>query len=180
MAHVGFGVKALEGKVQMVTNALTHRSFDTITQGVKPMMNFPIAELLDEQRCYDFLLSVLHPEGLHCRNGHPLPPDQAPHDRHRDPIFVYRCRVCGNVFNIFTDTIWSESRYSCPVLVIQDKCVTIVLIMRGIIQGVPTNHLAAELGIDRSHLLKRRHEIQKLAQDHLPRTVLYGQYRVHP
>lgn len=135
------------------------------------MMNFPIAELLDEQRCYDFLLSVLHSEGLHCRNGHPLPPDQAPHDRHRDPIFDYRCRVCGNVFNIFTDTIWSGSRYSC---------VTIVLIMRGIIQGVPTNHLAAELGIDRSHLLKRRHEIQKLAQDHLPRTVLYGQYRVHP
>ena len=37
---------------------------------------------------------------------------------------------------------------------------------------VPTNHLAAELGIDRSHLLKRRHVIQKLAQDHLPRSSL--------
>ncbi len=127
------------------------------------MMIFPIDELLDEQRCYDFLLKVLHPEGLHCRNGHPLPLDQAPHDRHRDPIFDYRCRVCGNVHNIFTDTIWSGSRYSC---------VTIVLIIRGVVQGTPTKHLAEELGIDRSHLLKRRHAIQELAKEHLPRSPL--------
>ena len=65
------------------------------------MMIFPIGELLDEQRCYDFLLEVLHPEGLHCPNGHLLPPDQTPHDRHRDPLFDYRCRVCGKVCNIF-------------------------------------------------------------------------------
>jgi hypothetical protein len=127
------------------------------------MMIFPIDELLDEQRCYDFLLKVLHPEGLHCRNGHPLPADQAPSDRHRDPIFDYKCRVCGNVYNIFTGTTWSGSRYSC---------VTIVLIMRGVVQGTPTKHLAEELGIDRSHLLKRRHAIQELAKEHLPRSSL--------
>lgn len=127
------------------------------------MMIFPIDELLDEQRCYDFLLKVLHPEGLHCPDGHPLPPDQAPHDRHRGPIFDYRCRVCGKVYNIFTDTIWSGSRYSC---------VTIVLIMRGIIQGKPTKHLAEELRIDRPHLLKRRHAIQKLAKEQLSRSSL--------
>jgi transposase-like protein len=122
------------------------------------MMIFPIDELLDEQQCYDFLLKVLHPEGLHCPNGHPLPSDQAPHDRHRDPIFDYKCRVCGKVYNLFTGTIWSGSRYPCR---------TIVLIMRGIAQGVPTKHLAQELGIDRSHLLNRRHQIQKLAEERL-------------
>ena len=127
------------------------------------MMIFPIDELMDEQCCCDFLLKVLHPEGLHCCNGHPLPSDQAPHDRHRDPIFDYKCRVCGNVHNIFTDTIWSGSRYSC---------VTIVLIIRGVVQGTPTKHLAEELGIDRSHLLKRRHAIQELAKEHLPRSPL--------
>jgi transposase len=127
------------------------------------MMIFPIGELMDEQRCYDFLLEVLHPDGLHCPNGHPLPPDQAPHDRHRDPIFDYRCRVCGKVYNIFTDTIWSGSRYSC---------VTIVLSIRGVVQGVPTQHLAEELGIDRSHLLKRRHEIQQWAKERLPCSAL--------
>jgi transposase-like protein len=67
----------------------------------------------------------------------------------------YRCRKCGAVFNIFTNTIWSKSRYSCA---------TIVLILRGVAQGVPTAHLARELGIDRTHLLERRHEIQRLIE----------------
>jgi hypothetical protein len=61
------------------------------------MMRFPIGDILDEQECYDFLMWVLHPEGLKCPNGHPLPPDQAPHDRHRAPIVDYRCRLCGTV-----------------------------------------------------------------------------------
>jgi hypothetical protein len=125
------------------------------------MMIFPIGKLLDEQRGYDFLLEVLHPEGLHCPSGHPLPPDQTPHDRHRDPILDYKCRACGKVYNIFTETIWSGSRYSC---------VTIVLIVRGIVQGTPTKHLAEESGIDRPHLLKRRHEIQSWAKERLPRS----------
>jgi hypothetical protein len=62
------------------------------------------------------------------------------------------------VFNLFTDTIWSGSRYTC---------VQIVLILRGIAQGVPTEHLAHELGIDRSQLLERRHEIQRLIEHNL-------------
>jgi transposase-like protein len=122
------------------------------------MMVFPIDELLDEQASYDFLLRVLQPEGLRCPNGHSLPPDQAPHDRHRAPIVDYRCRECGAVFNIFTGTIWSKSRYQCS---------TIILIMRGIAQGVSTKHLAEELDIDRSHLLRRRHAIQELLREHL-------------
>jgi transposase-like protein len=122
------------------------------------MMIFPIDELLDEQACYDFLLRLLQPEGLRCPNGHSLPPDQAPHDRHRAPIVDYRCRECGSVFNIFTGTIWWKSRYQCS---------TIILIMRGIAQGVSTKHLAEELGIDRSHLLRRRHVIQELLREHL-------------
>jgi transposase-like protein len=127
------------------------------------MIRFPIGEMMDEQACYDFLMEVLHPAGLCCPHGHPLPPDRAPHDRHRDPIFDYRCRVCGAVFNIFTNTIWSKSRYPCS---------TIVLIVRGVAQGKSTKHLAEELGIDRSHLLKRRHTIQKLALEKLPASPL--------
>ena len=122
------------------------------------MLIFPIDELLDEQSCYDFLLRTLHPDGLHCPNGHRLPPDQAPHDRHRAPILDYRCRECGAVYNLFTHTIWSKSRYSCR---------QIVLILRGIAQGVPTKHLAEELKLDRSHLLARRHQIQQLVEQRL-------------
>jgi transposase-like protein len=117
------------------------------------MLRFPIGDLLDERACHDFLLRRLHPTGLACPQGHRLPPDQAPHDRHRAPIGDYRCRACGAVFNLFTGTIWSKSHYPCS---------TIVLILRGIAQGTPTAHLAAELGIDRGHLLERRHAIQAL------------------
>jgi transposase-like protein len=71
--------------------------------------------------------------------------------RHRAPILDYRCRRCGAVKNLFTNTLFSKTRY---------RCSTIVLMVRGIAQGTPSKHLADELGIDRGHLLSRRHEIQ--------------------
>jgi hypothetical protein len=40
--------------------------------------------------------------------------------------------------------------------------------LRGIAQGVPTAHLAAELHVDRSHLLRRRHAIHALLEQRLP------------
>ena len=43
------------------------------------MIAFPIQSLMDEQACYDYLLSVLYPQGLHCPQGHPLPADQGAH-----------------------------------------------------------------------------------------------------
>jgi transposase-like protein len=122
------------------------------------MMTFPIQELMDEQKCYDYLLKVLHPQGLTCPAGHPLHPVQEPHDRHRAPVFDYRCPECGRVFDAFTQTVWSGGRYTC---------VQMVLILRGIAQGVPTEHLADELGIDRSHLLAQRLETQKLLEQRL-------------
>lgn len=123
------------------------------------MMRFPISELLSQQECHDYLLRTLYPNGLQCRHGHPLPPNQAPHDRSRAPIFDYRCRVCSNVFNVFTNTVWEGTHYDC---------VTIVLIMRGFVQGIPTLQLAQELELDYGTLLERRHQIQQLALDRKP------------
>ena len=122
------------------------------------MIIFPIQELMDEQKCYDYLLHVLHPNGLRCPVRHPLAAGQQPHDRHRAPVLEYRCRECGAVFNAFTGSVWSGSRYTC---------VQMVLVVRGIAQGIPTEHLAEELGIDRSHLLEKRHEIQQLLEQRL-------------
>ena len=31
------------------------------------MIKFPLTELLDEQACYEWLMKVLHPQGLHCQ-----------------------------------------------------------------------------------------------------------------
>jgi transposase len=126
-------------------------------------MRFPLTELLDERESYNFLLKTLHPDGLKCKHGHPLPPDQKPHDRRRDPIFDYRCRICGNVFNIFTGTVWQGTPYDCR---------KIVLVMRGVAQGTPTRQLADELEVDYGTLLERRHRIQKLALEHKLETPL--------
>jgi transposase-like protein len=123
------------------------------------MITFPIQALMDEQACYDYLLQVLHPQGLRCPQGHPLAVEQGAHDRHRAPLVDYRCKTCGAVFNVFTNTLWSKTRY---------RCATIVLILRGVAQGVPTAHLARELDLDRAHLLEHRHEIQQLVEQHFP------------
>ena len=109
---------------------------------------------MDETASYRLLLSALHPKGLHCPKGHELPPNQAPHDRHREPVVDYRCRACGKVFNVFTGTPFQGTRHPPGRL---------VMILRGFCQGVPTLHLAEELGINRRHLLPLRHRVQGLA-----------------
>ena len=127
------------------------------------MMRFPITDLLDGQECYNFLLQVLRPDGLKCPEGHPLPLNQAPHNYSRTPVVSYRCRICGCVYNLLTGTVWSGTHYDC---------VTIVLVMRGIAQGIPTKHLADELKLDYGTLLDRRHKIQQLALDNKPNETL--------
>jgi len=92
------------------------------------MLRFPREGLLDEQACYDLLLQALHPDGLHCPQGHPLPPGQKPRDRHRAPVMDYQCRRCGAVYNIYTGTVLKGTRWPCS---------TGVLIRRGVAQGTP-------------------------------------------
>jgi hypothetical protein len=77
-----------------------------------------------------------HPEGLSCPNGHEPSSDWAPHDRRREPIVDYRCRKCGAVFNIFTDTMWSKTHYDPS---------TIVMLLRGFAKGVPTKWLTDKM-----------------------------------
>jgi transposase-like protein len=90
-------------------------------------MRFPLTDLLDEQESYNFLLKTLHPDGLTCKHDHVLPSNQKPQDRSRDPLFDYRCRKCGNVFNILTNTAWQGSHYGMR---------TIVLAIRGFTQPI--------------------------------------------
>lgn len=71
----------------------------------------------------------------------------------------YRCRVCGKVFNAFSGTIWSKTKYRPSV---------IVQILKGIAQGMPTQYLAFELKIDRSTLTTRRQKIQALLAHNFP------------
>ena len=120
------------------------------------LMDFPIAELMDEQACYDWLVAWLHPSGLACPRcqGHDT---YYAHRRDRAPILDYRCRDCRCVFNAFTGTALRGTKR---------RPVQLLLILRGFAQGATTARLARELGCDRLELLKFRHKLQGLAFEH--------------
>ena len=112
-------------------------------------MDFPIADLMDEDACYAKLLHALHPEGLRCpRCGSGR---YGVHRKHRAPVLDHRCRDCRSVFNAFTGTVFRKTNRRPSAL---------VLILRGFAQGVPTAKMARELGCDRMKLLELRHRIQ--------------------
>ena len=125
-------------------------------------MDFPIQPFMDEDACYRFLLTLVHPDGLHCprcqsREGFIV------HRYYREPVLDYRCRACRRVFNAWTGTVFQGTHYRPSML---------ILILRGFAQGVSTAQLARELGCSRRHLLKLRHQWQAHARSGLDRTPL--------
>ena len=124
-------------------------------------MDFPIAELMDEDACYAKLVAWLHPDGLACPRCHRADRMRV-HRSHRAPVRDYRCGHCRRVFNAFTGTALHGTKRRPSQL---------VLIARGFAQGVPTAQLARELDCDRSELLVLRHRLQDLAfrkRDRMP------------
>ena len=115
------------------------------------MLDFPVLDLIPEDLCYQKLVDTLHPRGLCCPNGHPLPTDQAPPDRYRPPVVRYKCRPCKRVFTAFPGT---------PLARTHDTCVQLVLILRGFLRGDSTKSLAEQLSLSRSTLLDFRHRVQ--------------------
>ena len=116
-------------------------------------MDFPITQLMDEDACYRYLLEVLHADGLACprcggRDGLKV------HRRHRAPVLDYRCSACKRVFNAFTGTAFHKTHR---------RPSEVVLILRGIAQGVTTARLARELRRSRPPLLGLRHRLQASA-----------------
>ena len=126
------------------------------------MMIFSLTSFMDEDKCYDFLREILHPNGLHCPKCQCSVEDSTIHRKDRAPVLYYKCEN-GHVYNIFTKTVWQGTHHSCSV---------IIRILQGIAQGVSTRHLSQELGIDRKHLLERRHKLQNFVDEACIRTPL--------
>jgi transposase-like protein len=118
------------------------------------MVQFPIQALMSFEKCYKFLLGILHPLGLHCPDGHPLVERQKPHKFRKNGLPCYRCQACGKVFNIFTGTILKGIHYDC---------INIVLMLRGFAKGDTTQMLSKELKVSYNALLDWRHLLQEFA-----------------
>jgi transposase-like protein len=125
-------------------------------------MDFPLTDLMDQDACYQKLVTLLHPDGLSCPNCEAADHLRV-HRRHRAPVLDYRCTGCGRVFNAFAGTALAGTHR---------KPAEIMLILRGFAQGVPTAQLARELGCDRKHLLELRRAMQGRAERWLDRDPL--------
>jgi transposase len=125
-------------------------------------MDFPINDLMDENACYQFLLDLFHPQGLHCPRCQTLDRLLIQHF-YREPVLNYRCAHCGRVFNAWTGTLFQGTHW---------RPTQIVLILRGFTQGVSTAQLARELSCSRRHLLDIRHKFQAHGQFNLDRNPL--------
>ncbi len=125
-------------------------------------MDFPLTDLMDQDACYHKLVTLLHPGGLACPACRAADHLRV-HRRHRAPVLDWRCTACGRVFNAFTGTEL-EGTHRRPA--------EVMLILRGIAQGVPTAQLARELGCDRKHLLTLRRRLQGHAERWLDRRPL--------
>jgi transposase-like protein len=124
-------------------------------------MDFPITDLMDEDACYAQVVEWLHPNGFVCPRCHEGD-RMVVHRRRRPPVLDYRCGHCKRVFNAFTNTALHG---------VKRRPAELVLIVRGIAQGVATAQLARELECDRSELLNLRHRLQDLAfgnRDRMP------------
>lgn len=122
------------------------------------MLVFPIFELLDEQKCYEWLVNVLHPKGLHCSRCRGHVSEATIHRRDRAPVLYYHC-TCGRIYNAFAGTVWQGTQRSCA---------QIIAILQGFAQGKTTAHLARELRTDRIQLLELRHRMQANARAQCP------------
>jgi transposase-like protein len=125
-------------------------------------MDFPIDDLMDEDKCYHFLLDLFHPMGLLCPRCHTQEGLRI-HHSYREPVFNYRCSQCKCVSNAWTGTIFKGTHWRPSQM---------VLILRGFTQGVPTAQLARELSCSRRHLLDLRHRFQDQAKSNLDRKPL--------
>lgn len=115
-------------------------------------MDFPLAYPPSPEECYQFLISLLHPKGLHCPEGHSLTTCKI-HRRNRAPIIDYRCNNCGRIFNIFSETVLKGTKYNVTQII---QCID------GIISGIPITQLAKEMKVDRKCLGKTCRKIKDL------------------
>jgi transposase-like protein len=130
-------------------------------------MEFPITELLDEQRSTEWIMEHFHPDGLKCP-GCSRSTEQAREYRAtgRSRLTTYRCQICDAPYNLYTGTVFQQ-RHLRPQQV--------VLLMRGICKGESSKMLAQELKLNYKTVLGLRHQIQANAEQQQPNTPLPDQ-----
>jgi transposase-like protein len=127
-------------------------------------MDFPITELMDREACLRWLEEYFQPSGLkcpHCQAA--LEQANGFRQTKQSHLPVYRCTVCGGIYNLYSGTVF-EGREFRPEQT--------VLFLRGVLQGKPTAQLARELEISRTIVTQVRHQLQANAEREQPQDPL--------
>jgi hypothetical protein len=126
------------------------------------MIDFPITDLLDDDRCSLWLERYLHPRGLQC--PHCGSPDRRL-VRVQGHFPAYRCRVCAGDDTWLTGTVFAKTR---------QPPATLVLLRRGMAKGEPTARLARKLVLSRTQLHTLRPRIQTQLHATAPTGMMVG------
>jgi hypothetical protein len=126
------------------------------------MIDFPIAELLDDSLCTSWLERHLHPHGLVCPHcGH----SERRVCRAQGQFPAERCRACDGDDTLLTGTVFATTR---------QRPTTLVLLLRAMAKGEPTARLARELGLSRKQLHTLRQRVQADLNHTVPTGVMTG------
>jgi transposase-like protein len=126
------------------------------------MMDFPIAELLDESICLLWLERHLHPDGLTCPHCHR--PERRLF-RRQGAFPAYRCRACDGDYTLLTNPVFEKTR---------PRPATLVLLRRGMAKGEPPARFAREWGMSRKPLHTWRQRVQTHRNHTAPVDVMAG------
>jgi transposase-like protein len=126
------------------------------------MIDFPIAELLDDSICMRWLERHLHPDGLKCPHGRSM---ERRLFREQGPFPAYRCRACEGYSTLLTGTVFENTR---------QRPATLVLLLRGVAKGEPPARLARALGLSRTPLHTLRQRLQTRVNATAPTDTMMG------
>jgi transposase-like protein len=126
------------------------------------MIDFPIAELLDDSLCTLWLERYLHGAGFKCPQcGSP----ERRLFRAQGDFPADRCRACAGSYTVLTGTLFATTR---------QRPATLVLLLRGMANGEPTARLARELGGSRKQLPTLRQRSQAKLNATAPTGIMPG------
>ncbi|MCS6929068.1 MAG: hypothetical protein NZM43_06180, partial [Saprospiraceae bacterium] len=119
------------------------------------MVDFPIDDLLDEDKSYAYLLTYFHGGHLccpECKSTH-----YRVHTYRRKPIVQYMCLDCKTYFNLFSRTAFEGTHWPCS---------KVVMILRGFLKGESTRSMSREMKLGYRNLLYLRHRLMQHAYEH--------------
>lgn len=127
-------------------------------------MDFPIAELMDDELCEAWVVKYFHPGGLrcpHCQGAH-----EEVGGRYArtisSQIDEWRCKRCGKLYTIYSGTVFNRRHFQPS---------KVIMLLRGVCQGQSSASLARELGLSRSTVHHVRQHLQTNAVQMSPPTL---------